>query len=75
MTKDKALESQFTPEELALIRQERAAAQRAWWAKMTPEERKARNAQYALARAKKKAAAAAAQNNGTEPDGQTQSAL
>lgn len=57
-TTDKRLESLFTPEELDLIRKQRAAYQKAWWAKMTPEERKERKARYALHTAQRKAAAA-----------------
>ena len=57
-TTDKRLESLFTPEELALIRKQRAEYQKSWWAKMSPEERKERKARYALHTAQRKAAAA-----------------
>lgn len=49
-----ALEAVFSPEELALIRAQRAAYQRAFWERMTPEERKKRKALYALHTAQKK---------------------
>lgn len=59
-TADKRLESLFTPEELDLIRKQRAEYQKAWWQRMSPEERKERKARYALHTAQRKAAAAAA---------------
>lgn len=67
-TADKRLESLFTPEELDLIRKQRCEYQKAWWAKMSPEERKKRKALYTLRAAQRKAAAeAAAQEPAGEP--------
>lgn len=67
---DKKLESLFTPEELDLIRKQRAAYQKAWWEKKSPEERRELKVRYELATAKRKAeaaAAAAAQELAGEP--------
>lgn len=41
----------FTPEELDMIRQERNAYNRAWWAKQSPEQRRERRRRYDLNRA------------------------
>lgn len=58
-TANKGLEGLFTPEELDLIRKQRAEYQKAWWERMSPDERKAKKALYALHTAQRKAAAAA----------------
>ena len=64
---DKKLESLFTQEELDLIRKQRAAYQKAWWDKKSPEERRELKIRYELATAKRKAEAAAAQELAGEP--------
>lgn len=67
---DKQLEALFTEEELAMIKAQRAQYQKAWWAKLTPAERRAKRARYVLHTAQNKAkaaAAAAAQEPAGEP--------
>lgn len=48
------LEAMFSPEELELIREQQRAYQKAFWGKMSPEEKKRKKALYALHTAQNK---------------------
>lgn len=60
------LENLFTPEELALIREQNAKYQRDFWGKMTPDERRKKRALYALHVAKNKQKQAQEQENAAD---------